>query len=303
MTDSVMQRALAWLRGGSAGQDDAGGPAPKDEPQPGQPIALPVEAIRPNRFQPRQDFDPDELGSLAASIRQVGVLQPIVVRPVDDGFEIIMGERRWRAAMVAGLQEIPALVQAVDDEKAAVLALVENVQRADLSFWEEAEGYQKILDRFGITQEELAAAVGRSQSTIANKLRLLRLPEAVKEKARRAALTERHVRALLKVEDPQLMGELLDLMVAGNLTVRDAEALVADALAAAAQQPASSPTAKSRGKGGGLRVIKDVRIMMNTFRQGVDALRRAGLDARMDTEDHGEHITITIRIPKGRPNS
>lgn len=297
-----MQRALAWLRGGSAGQGDDGEPAPADQLQPGQPIALPVEAIRPNRFQPRQDFDPDELSSLAASIRQVGVLQPIVVRPVDDGFEIIMGERRWRAAMVAGLQEIPALVQAVDDEAAAVLALVENVQRADLSFWEEAEGYQAVLDRFGITQEELAAAVGRSQSTIANKLRLLRLPDDVKEKARRAALSERHVRALLKVEDPRLAAKLLDVIVDENMTVREAEALIDGTLAAADAQTLAPGGAKAKGKGG-LRVMKDVRIMMNTFRQGIDALRRAGLDAQMATEDHGEHITITIRIPKGRPSS
>lgn len=303
MTDSVMQRALAWLRGGAAGDEDAGPPASPDHHQPGRPIALPVEAIRPNRFQPRQEFDPDELGSLAASIRQVGVLQPIVVRPADDGFELIMGERRWRAAMVAGLQEIPALIQAVDDEAAAVLALVENVQRADLSFWEEAEGYQGVLDRFGITQEELAAAVGRSQSTIANKLRLLRLPDAVKEKARRAGLSERHVRALLKVEDPRLVAELLDVIVTENLTVRETEALIADSLAGAEQKALPSGNAKARRKGGGLRVIKDVRIMMNTFRQGVDALRQAGLDAQMATEDHGEHITITIRIPKGRRSS
>lgn len=267
---------------------------------PGQPIIIPVEAIQPNRFQPRQHFDGEELDSLATSIRRVGILQPVVVRPAASGFELIMGERRWRAAIMAGLQAIPALVQQVPDDAAAVLALVENVQRANLDFWEEAEGYQMVLDRFPITQAELAAAVGRRQSTIANKLRLLRLPAAAKNKARHAGLTERHMRALLKVTEADQLNSLLDLVVADNLTVRDTEALVEQSLAAEAGGGQGDGKRHRQRGPRGLRMIRDVRIMMNTFRQGVEALRKAGLDADMATADHGEHLTVTIRIPKQR---
>lgn len=291
-----MKRALNWLKGDAAAAAGAGEGPSENDPASGQAISIPVEAIRPNQFQPRRHFDGDELGALAASIRQVGVLQPIMVRPAEDHFELIMGERRWRAAMMAGLQEVPALLRRLPDEAAAVLALVENMQRTDLSFWEEAEGFQRILGRFQITQGELAVAIGRGQSTVANKLRLLRLPDDIKMRARRAGLTERHVRALLKVEDGAMLNRLVDKIVADDLTVRETEALVEKSLAAS---DGGSQEKRRRGASG-LRMIRDVRIMMNTFRQGVEALRKAGLDADMATDDYDEHLTITIRIPKQR---
>lgn len=278
--------------------------------QPSGPdlVFLPVHRIDPSPFQPRRTMDQAELEALAASVRQVGILQPVVVRRRGDRYELVMGERRWRAAQAAGLAEVPALVRELEDDDAAVAALIENLQRSDLSYWDEAAGYARVMEEFGITQEELAAAVGRSQSAVSNKLRLLRLPEEVRRRAQSAALGERHVRALLRLPDEQAQLEALEEIVARELSAREAEALVAERIAGSQRPqedaPAGDPQAARDGRGrrrrrlSRLPVIKDVRILLNTFRQGVDALRKAGLDAELKLTEEEDHIEVSIRIPR-----
>lgn len=257
-------------------------------------VMLPVDRIDPNPYQPRRIFRDDELEELAESVRQVGVLQPIVVRPVDGRYQIIAGERRWRAARLAGLPTIPAVVRPMEDHDAAVAALVENLQRSDLSFWEEAAGYERLLAEFGMTQEQLAAAIGKSQPTVANKLRLLRLPWDVQEAARRANLGERHVRALLRLDDPDLQREAVRLIAEGDLSAREAEALVESLARQRTEQGAERAAGPQERT---LRVIKDVRILLNTFRQGIETLQRAGLAAEMETTYGDDCIEVRIRIP------
>lgn len=267
--------------------------ARKGEAEAERAVAIPCDRIEPNPYQPREAMDEAELAELARSIREVGVLQPIIVRPVGDRYQIVAGERRWRAAQAAGMRTVPALIREMDDGAAAVTALVENLQRSDLSFWEEAASYQRLLSEFGLTQEELAAAVGKSQPTVANKLRLLRLPEDVRELARQAGLGERHVRALLRLEDAALQREAVRLMAEAEMTAREAEELVL----ALERQGAQGRGRRARPQGA-LRMINDVRVVLNTFRQGIEALQRAGLDARMETRYGEEAIEIHVRIPR-----
>src|SRR5690606_13984093 len=260
----------------------------------------------PSPHQPRRTMDQAELEALAASVRQMGVLQPVVVRRRGDRFELVMGERRWRAAQAAGLREIPALIRDLDDRDAAVAALIENLQRSDLSFWDEAAGYARVIEEFGLTQEELAAALGRSQAAVSNKLRLLRLPEEVRRQAQAAGLGERHVRSLLRLPDVQAQLEVLAEIVARDLSAGEAEALVAERLGEppAGREPQDEAAAAAAGRRrrgrrrAGLPVIKDVRILLNTFRQGIDALRKAGLDASMNLKEEPGHIEVVIRIPR-----
>lgn len=257
---------------------------------------VPVARILPNPFQPRRRFDPDSLAELAESIRQVGVLQPLLVRPrPEGGYELVAGERRLRAAEMAGLTEVPVVVRNLDDREAALIALVENLQREDLDFFEEAAAYQEMLSRFGLTQEQLAALLGKQQSTVANKLRLLRLPPTVRERIVAAGLSERHARALLRLESADEQEKVLEEVIARNLSVRETEELVTARLEGG-RRPAR------RRRLSGLRAIKDVRILINTVREGVNTLRRAGLPASLEQVDGDEWIEVRIRIPK-RPAS
>jgi ParB family chromosome partitioning protein len=185
---------------------------------------IPIERIVPNPGQPRRLFTQDQLDDLAASIREKGVIQPLIVRPKgDDGrFEIVAGERRWRAAQMAQLHEVPALVRSYTDTEALEIAIIENIQRADLNAVEEAAGYRELMDRFGHTQEKLAEALGKSRSHIANMMRLLSLPEDVQELLRTGALTAGHARALITADDPS---GLAAQVVARGLSVREVERL------------------------------------------------------------------------------
>jgi ParB family transcriptional regulator, chromosome partitioning protein len=195
-------------------------------------VQLPVDQIDANPFQPRSDFDSAELESLADSIKVQGVLQPILVRkhPTEQGrYQIVAGERRFRAATMAGLSEIPTLLREMDDSDAAVVALVENLQRQDLNALEEAEGYQRLLDDFGLTQEALGYAVSKSRSHISNTIRLLRLPEPIKRDLRSGTLTSGHARALLNAPNPEVLAEQI---AKRGMSVRQAENLVAKAVAA-----------------------------------------------------------------------
>lgn len=190
-------------------------------------IAVPLSAIRSSPYQMRRSFAPEELEALVASIREHGVLQPVVVRPRDDGFELVAGERRWRAAKVVGLAAIPASVRELSDRDAAVWGMVENLQRAELQFFEEAEGYRRLMEEFRLSQEQVAAQVGRSQPAIANKLRLLRLEGLVRQRIVESGLSERHARVLLRLEGLQPRLAAVEAFCRGGFSVRQAEGWVA----------------------------------------------------------------------------
>ncbi|MTJ82973.1 MAG: ParB/RepB/Spo0J family partition protein [Telmatospirillum sp.] len=200
---------------------------------------LPIEKLKPGRFQPRRRFDQAAIDDLIESVREKGILQPILVRPLTDGsedFEIIAGERRWRAAQAAALHEVPAIVRSLTDREALEVALIENLQRQDLSPLEEAEGYRRLMEEFSHTQEELAKTVGKSRSHVANTMRLLALPSPVKEMLDNGDLTAGHARALLTAEDPAALAEQV---LAKGLNVRQTEKLSQQGLAKAkARKPA-----------------------------------------------------------------
>ncbi len=187
---------------------------------------IPVHAIQPNPFQPRQQFSDEELEALAASIKAHGVLQPVLVRPKDNGYELVAGERRWRAAQRAGLTEIPAVIRPCSDDEVLALALIENLQRKDLNPLEEAQAYRTLIDRFGLTQEQIAQQVGKSRAAIANTLRLLSLPEPIKQALWEGAITEGHARALLAAPDEGTMMEAFQQVLKLSLSVRQTEALL-----------------------------------------------------------------------------
>ena len=185
---------------------------------------LPVDFLIANRANPRRDFDPAQLEELTSSIREKGVMQPLLVRPTQDPnvFEIIAGERRWRASQRAGLSEVPVLVRDVDDKEALELAIIENVQRVDLNPLEEATGYGQLIDQFDYTQQDLAQVIGKSRSHVANTLRLLKLPQDIRDMLARGELTAGHARTLITADDPAALAKRI---VGGGLSVREAEAL------------------------------------------------------------------------------
>jgi ParB family chromosome partitioning protein len=189
-------------------------------------FSCPIEDIRPNRSQPRKTFSNEKLEELAASIREKGIIQPLVVRKKTDHYELIAGERRWRASQKAGLREVPVVIQDVSDDTALEMALIENIQREDLNAVEEAEAYQALLDNFGLSQEELARRVGKERSTVANSLRLLKLPADIKRDVAEDRLTMGHARALLALDSPEEMKKGRDEILKRQLTVRQAEGFV-----------------------------------------------------------------------------
>ena len=296
-------RAGQWLAWMGGNRDEGRGGEGREEAGTGSGGALRrirLAEIRPNPFQPRVEFDEASLAELAESIKRVGLLQPLLVRPAPGGgYELVAGERRWRAARQAGLDEVPAVVRPLADQDAAVLALIENLQREDLGFFEEAAAYQDVLQRFGLTQEQLAAMLGRQQSTIANKLRLLRLPVALRQRIVAAGLSERHARALLRLPTAAEQERLLEQAIAGQWSVRQLEEAVEEALAGG--KPADAPARRRKARLEGLRAIKDVRILLNTVRAGVETLRRAGLPAEVEQVEQEQWIEVRIRIPKAAP--
>ncbi|MEW6692615.1 MAG: ParB/RepB/Spo0J family partition protein [Pseudomonadota bacterium] len=197
-----------------------------DKPREGELRTLPISAIRPNPWQPRQVFEPEQLEQLAASIKAQGLLQPVVVRPVGDGYELIAGERRWRAAGLAGLTHIPAVVRQVDDRTTAALALVENLQREDLNALEKAQGIKRLIEEFGLTHQQAGEAIGHSRTHVSNLLRLLELAPAVQGLVETGQLDMGHARALLPLPRAQ-QEEVAEKIAAQQMTVRDVEALVA----------------------------------------------------------------------------
>ncbi len=252
---------------------------------------IPIIKIRPNKAQPRKAFDENELTELSRSIAENGILQPLTVRKISAAeYELVAGERRLRASALAGMKKVPCIVVRCSDKESAVYALLENLQRSDLGIFEEARGISKLMRRYGLTQEETAKRLGKSQSTIANKLRLLRLTYEEQEWIVNAGLGERHARALLRIDDEQLRREALSRIISEGLNTQQTDGLISILL--------NSAPKPERVKGSSKAVIKDLRIFVNTINKAIDTMRLAGIDAQSNKTDTDNFIEYTIRIPK-----
>lgn len=252
---------------------------------------IPIIKIRPNKAQPRKIFNENELKTLSQSIEENGILQPLTVRKVTSTeFELIAGERRLRASIMAGLRKVPCVVIKCSDKESAVFALLENLQRCDLTMFEEARGISRLIRRYGLTQDEAAVKLGKTQSTIANKLRLLKLTYEEQEWILNAGLSERHARTLLRISDENIRREALSKIIAENLNVSQSENLVSTIIST------NPKSAKKQGRS--KAVIKDVRIFVNTINKALDTMRLAGIDAQSNKTDTDTFIEYTIRIPK-----
>ena len=251
---------------------------------------LPVDLIRKNSHQPRKSFDDHALYELSESIKQYGVIQPITVRAADGyHYELIAGERRLRAARLAGLVRIPAIISNMDDKDSAVIAVIENLQREDLNFVEEAESFIKLIREFGFTQEALAKRIGKSQSSVANKMRILKLPRRVLRTLVENNLTERHGRALLSLPSEELQDTALERIISEKLTVKKTEELVAKLL---------NPGKKKSKKNVKVR-LKDVKIFVNTLKQSLGFMERAGFLTEIEMEDKEEGYEFWIKVKPG----
>lgn len=254
----------------------------------GRVLYLPTNTIRPNPGQPRKVFDKEALQELAASIAQYGILQPVSVRRTGSGYELIAGERRLRAAKIIGLEEVPCIVMTLDEEQSGMLALVENLQRRDLDYIEEAEGLARLMRLYGLSQEQAARRVGKSQSSVANKLRLLRHTPAVLTALRNNALSERHARALLKLEGEAERLAAIEVIVKRELTVAKTEAYIDALLEERTKKPF----------GGRKLLLKDVRLFLNTVNHNLEIMKNAGIRADCGREETEDEIVLTIRLPK-----
>ena len=250
---------------------------------------LPLALIRKNPHQPRKSFDDRALYELSESIKQYGVIQPITVRSVQGGtYELIAGERRLRASNMAGLNRIPAVITNMDDKDSAVIAVIENLQREDLNFVEEAESFIKLMNEFGFTQEALAKRIGKSQSTIANKIRILKLPRNILRTLLEHRLTERHGRALLSLPNENLQTAVLEKIISDNLTVKRTEGLVAKTLEAMGSDKKSKK--KLRFK------IKDIKIFVNSLNQSLDFMEQAGFSTEFEMDEKVGGYEFRIRL-------
>lgn len=259
-------------------------------------IYLPLESISPNPVQPRKHFDEEGLKELSESIKSYGILNPLTVRLRCGRYELVAGERRLRAARLAGLRELPCILLDVNMEDAGLIALVENLQRRDLNFIEEAMGINQLIRMFGMSQEEAARRIGKSQSAVANKLRLLKLPRDVLDGLRENGLTERHGRALLRLPDSASQREALAFIAENGLTVAAADAYI-EALLAQPEEPPETPEKPARKRA---FVFKDVRLFLNTLSRSIDLMKQGGIDAGMHREETEDSLILTISIPKSR---
>lgn len=246
------------------------------------------ELIKPNPQQPRVRFDYNELEGLACSIRANGFLQPINVRVLENGeFELISGERRLRAARMIGITKIPCIVMNVSDQQSALFSIIENVQRENLDFFEEAVAIERLMTEYGLSQDEIAEKLGKAPSTLSNKLRLLRLPDEIRDKISYAGLSERHARALLTLPDNNTRKRVLDIVIERHLTVAETERLIADV------HRRRKGTKKPHTK-----AYKDMRIFLNTLNHAVDIIRKAGIEADTAKSETDEYFEYVIRISK-----
>jgi ParB family chromosome partitioning protein len=259
-------------------------------------ISLTLDDIYRSPYQARKVFNEEELLELARSIKAYGVIQPIIVRQFEKKYQIVAGERRYRACRLLGFKEIPAIVQEMNDEKAAAISVIENLQRKELNYFEEANAYNILINFFGMTQDELANKIGKSQSAIANKLRLLKLSEAVREKISPEFISERHARALLKLNTAEMQLEILSQIYEKDLTVKQTENLVFKA------SQNNIPLQVDRNNIGQnySMVIRDARIFLNTIRETVKRAKQTGVDIKMVENDSEEEYQVVIKIVKKR---
>lgn len=252
-------------------------------------ISVPIDSIEVNQYQPRTSFDEESLQELAASIREHGILHPMIVRPLDnDRYELIVGERRLRACKMLGWEKVPVIVRRMDNRGAAELALIENLQREDLNCIEIAEGYRRLLDEFGLTQEELAARLGSSQSSVANKLRLLRLPEEVRARISQEMIGERHARALLALKDKELQLQVIEKIVNEGLNVKQTEELVKQLV-----EGEKKEKPKQRNI---IRIHPDVRLLRNSIKKLVSDMKAGGSNVKLEEREVEDGIELVIRI-------
>lgn len=245
-----------------------------------------IHKIEANGNQPRTHFENEKIQELAVSIQQNGLLQPIVVRPYHGKYQIVVGERRYRACLLAGIEEVPCLVQNYDEQQTATAAIVENIQRENLSAIEEALAYQQILDTQNITQEELAQKVGKKQSTIANKLRLLQLPMTVQEAVRRKDITERHARALLKLDTTAKQNNMLREIMDKGLNVEQTEEKIKKKI----EPKKPKPKTKS--------ISQNLKIAINTLDQAAVMVQQAGVETTVDISETDEEVVYVIKMKK-----
>lgn len=252
-----------------------------------------IEKIVPNRYQPRTVFDEAKIEELARTIHTHGVIQPIVIRKMDDEkYEIIAGERRFRAMSKLQWTEVPAIIRNLSDKETASIALIENLQREELTAIEEAVAYQKLLKLHELTQEALAQRLGKGQSTVANKLRLLKLPEEVQESIMRKELSERHARALMQIKEKEMQLQLMNMTIENHWNVKQLEQKVEEIVNPPLKE--DKKTAKPKRKA----VSKDVRIALNTIKQSLSMVTKSGINIKTEEEDMEEFYQITVRIPK-----
>lgn len=252
-------------------------------------IHLSVADIIPNRQQPRTIFNDEKIAELANSIKEHGVIQPIIVRKVDEGYELIAGERRFRATKSAKINKIPAIVREYDDITTASVAIIENIQREDLTSIEEAIAYRKLIDLHKITQAELSVQVGKSQSTIANKIRLLNLTQEVQDAILKREISERHARTLLSVKQEELQIKLLKVVIEKGLNVKQTEKLIEDHLMPKEKQQQATTITK---------IPKNVKLAINTFNQAAQMVEKTGMNVKTQTEETDDAYVITISLKK-----
>lgn len=262
-----------------------------EEINPDEVIQLPLEQITPNRYQPRTIFDEEKISELAQTIHTHGMIQPIVVRKIErDQYELIAGERRWRAVQQLGWDTISAIIRDMNDAQTASVALIENLQREELTPIEEAKAYKQLIDIHSLTQEALAQRLGKSQSTIANKLRLLHLPKEVQDALLQKNITERHARALITLKDHDDQLIVLEKIIQDHLNVKQTEELIESILNPKEEK------AKKRVQLKGIN--RDLRIALNTIRQSLHMVTETGLEIESEEEDLDDFYQITIKIPK-----
>jgi len=312
-----------------------------DAPQ--EPTEIAVKAIVPAGDRARRAYDDRGFAELVSSVKRTGSVDPIVVRPVGNVFELVLGGRRLAAARLAGLKRVPAVVRDVDGREMAVMRFVEELQDSTLSPIEEARGYRRLSKEFGITQAEIGRCVGKSQSTIANKLRLLRLPESIQARIDAEGVTERHARALLDLDDETIQNQVLDRVRDHNLSVRETEDFIRKISPAGGRSGRGSES--SSGQGGrrvrkkkasngtaaaglfddagvvngarvrgaadldrvsnrrAIRAFRDIRLFLNTFRRAVEILKESGVAARMTENDTPEGFEVRVWIPRAQTGS
>lgn len=251
-------------------------------------VLIPLDSIQPNPDQPRHIFEPEKINELAVSIAQYGLLQPITVQQTErNTYQLVAGERRLLACKQLKMQEIPAIVVSMKKEDSAALALIENIQRCSLNYFEEAMAIEKLMKMMGMTQQQIANRLGKTQSTVANKLRLLKYPEQIRRKLMDSDLTERHARALLPLLEHEKLEQTMEQVMAKEMTVSQTEQLVAQLLS---EKKPRRPLE--------LYIVKDLRVFMDTVSQATELMKMAGIRATTNMKEDGDELVYTIRIKK-----